>query len=225
MDLVKCCYLVVLIRNIKSFCYVRTPNKCSHHIHIRKVLHGQIFSCNMIQFPPITLRVWKKIVLHTSLKMRIFCSIFRFQPHEFDECRFDVSLNDCAWYLRAETPLEKQRWLDFFEAHKRELNNGGGNNNSNSALRRHGSQVSLTSTTLSTTSSSSLRHGARSLREKLAEMETYRDILVRQVDTLQTYFDACAGHAREVNGNAGSSYRVFTGFSFRQPAVATPSSA
>lgn len=32
----------------------------------------------------------------------------------------------------------------------------------------------------------------RGLREKLAEMETFRDILCRQVDTLQSYFDACA---------------------------------
>lgn len=31
-----------------------------------------------------------------------------------------------------------------------------------------------------------------SLREKLAEMETFRDILCRQVDTLQRYFDNCA---------------------------------
>lgn len=30
------------------------------------------------------------------------------------------------------------------------------------------------------------------LREKLAEMETFRDILCRQVDTLQKYFDTCA---------------------------------
>lgn len=31
-----------------------------------------------------------------------------------------------------------------------------------------------------------------SLCEKLAEMETFRDIICRQVDTLQKYFDACA---------------------------------
>lgn len=30
------------------------------------------------------------------------------------------------------------------------------------------------------------------LQEKLAEMETFRDILCRQVDTLQKYFDSCA---------------------------------
>ena len=40
------------------------------------------------------------------------------QPHEFDECRFDVSVNDCVWYMRAESPEEKQKWLDFLEAHK-----------------------------------------------------------------------------------------------------------
>lgn len=33
---------------------------------------------------------------------------------------------------------------------------------------------------------------AYSLEEKLAEMETFRDILCRQVDTLQSYFDNCA---------------------------------
>lgn len=36
-----------------------------------------------------------------------------------------------------------------------------------------------------------------SLREKLAEMETFRDILCRQVDTLQKYFDACADVSKD----------------------------
>ncbi|TRZ08243.1 hypothetical protein HGM15179_018865 [Zosterops borbonicus] len=43
----------------------------------------------------------------------------------------------------------------------------------------------------SATSTSSFKKG-HSLHEKLAEMETFRDILCRQVDTLQKYFDACA---------------------------------
>ena len=30
------------------------------------------------------------------------------------------------------------------------------------------------------------------MREKLLEMETFRDILCRQIDTLQSYFDSCA---------------------------------
>jgi len=32
----------------------------------------------------------------------------------------------------------------------------------------------------------------RGLREKLAEMETFKEILSHQVDSLQNYFDACA---------------------------------
>ncbi|MEE6517205.1 hypothetical protein FKM82_027274, partial [Ascaphus truei] len=64
---------------------------------------------------------------------------------------------------------------------------------SESSLRRHGSMASLVSgaSGYSATSTSSFKKG-HSLREKLAEMETFRDILCRQVDTLQKYFDACA---------------------------------
>ncbi|XP_059403678.1 ceramide transfer protein-like isoform X4 [Carassius carassius] len=109
-------------------------------------------------------------------------------PHEFDECRFDISVNDSIWYLRAEYPLHRQQWIDTIELHKAE--SGYGSENS---LLRHGSQLSLTSAAsiLSTTSASSCKKGY-SLREKLAEMETFRDILCRQVDTLQKYFDNCA---------------------------------
>lgn len=46
---------------------------------------------------------------------------------------------------------------------------------------------------------------ARRLREKLMEMETFRDILCRQVETLQSYFDACssavAHYANVPNGH------------------------
>ncbi|XP_067378400.1 ceramide transfer protein-like isoform X4 [Channa argus] len=64
---------------------------------------------------------------------------------------------------------------------------------SETSLRRHGSMLSLTSaaSALSATSTSSFKKGHR-LLEKLAEMETFRDILCRQVDTLQKYFDSCA---------------------------------
>lgn len=44
--------------------------------------------------------------------------IFKLQPHEFDECRFDVSVNDCVWYLRAETKEDKQYWVDVLESFK-----------------------------------------------------------------------------------------------------------
>lgn len=44
-----------------------------------------------------------------------FCN---FQPHEFDECRFDVSVHDCVWYLRADSPEERNRWVETLEAYK-----------------------------------------------------------------------------------------------------------
>lgn len=109
------------------------------------------------------------------------------KAHDFDECRFDVSVNDCVWYLRAETADEKQRWVDSLETYKAESGYGSENN-----LRRHGSSISLASASLSGTSTSSFKKGGRGLREKLAEMETFRDILCRQTDTLQGYFDACS---------------------------------
>ncbi|XP_074991857.1 ceramide transfer protein-like isoform X6 [Calonectris borealis] len=109
-------------------------------------------------------------------------------PHDFDECRFDISVNDSVWYLRAQDPDHRQQWVDAIEQHKTESGYG-----SESSLRRHGSMVSLVSgaSGYSATSTSSFKKG-HSLREKLAEMETFRDILCRQVDTLQKYFDACA---------------------------------
>ncbi|KAM9694187.1 ceramide transfer protein isoform 2-T2 [Trichechus inunguis] len=109
-------------------------------------------------------------------------------PHDFDECRFDISVNDSVWYLRAQDPDHRQQWIDAIEQHKTESGYG-----SESSLRRHGSMVSLVSgaSGYSATSTSSFKKG-HSLREKLAEMETFRDILCRQVDTLQKYFDACA---------------------------------
>uniref|UniRef100_A0A3P9KX85 Ceramide transfer protein n=1 Tax=Oryzias latipes TaxID=8090 RepID=A0A3P9KX85_ORYLA len=109
-------------------------------------------------------------------------------PHEFDECRLDISVNDSVWYLRAHDPYHRNQWIDSIELHR--VDSGYG---SESSLRRHGSMLSLISATsgYSATSTSSFKKG-HSLREKLAEMETFRDILCRQVDTLQKYFDSCA---------------------------------
>ncbi|KRT83968.1 Pleckstrin homology domain containing protein [Oryctes borbonicus] len=111
------------------------------------------------------------------------------KPHEFDECRFDVSVNDCIWYLRADSVESKQLWVDALESYKAESGYGTGSENS---LKRHGSSVSLQSTTYSTASSSSFKRTGRNLREKLAELETFKDILCGQIDTLQQFFDICA---------------------------------
>ncbi|PFX23451.1 Collagen type IV alpha-3-binding protein [Stylophora pistillata] len=112
------------------------------------------------------------------------------QPHEFDECRFDVSVNDCMYYLRAPDMDLRQKWVDGLEAVKAAESGYG----SESSLRKGGSMLSLSSvTSLSTTASSSSFKKGRGLREKLMELETFRDIVCQQIDTLQSYFDACAG--------------------------------
>ncbi|KAJ8925974.1 hypothetical protein NQ315_009829 [Exocentrus adspersus] len=113
------------------------------------------------------------------------------KPHEFDECRFDVSVNDCVWYLRASSIDSKQVWVDALESYKVESGYGTGSENS---LKRHGSTVSLQSNSYSTASGSSFKRSSRNLREKLAELETFKDILCRQIDTLQKYFDYCVDH-------------------------------
>ncbi|OXA62811.1 Collagen type IV alpha-3-binding protein [Folsomia candida] len=108
------------------------------------------------------------------------------KPHEFDELRFDVSVNDCMWYLRCVTSEDKTRWVEGLERYKQESGYG-----SQTSLKRHGSAVSISSTTLSTTSASSVLKD-RGLKVKVAELETYRDILIQQIDTLQKYFDVCS---------------------------------
>ncbi|XP_076322975.1 ceramide transfer protein [Tachypleus tridentatus] len=115
------------------------------------------------------------------------------KPHEFDECRFDVSVHDSVWYLRTDCPEERNQWVEILEACKADSAYGSEN-----SLRRHGSAISLGSANLSTASVSSFKK-ARGLRVKLAEMETFRDILCRQVDTLQSYFDACADTVTAAN--------------------------
>ncbi|XP_029024423.1 ceramide transfer protein-like isoform X2 [Betta splendens] len=114
-------------------------------------------------------------------------------PHEFDECRLDISVNDSVWYLRTQDSDHRHQWVESIELHRADSGYG-----SESSLRRHGSMLSLTSATsgYSATSTSSFKKG-HSLREKLAEMETFRDILCRQVDTLQKYFDSCADVSKD----------------------------
>lgn len=110
------------------------------------------------------------------------------KPHDLDECRFDISVNDCTWYLRADSAEEKAHWVQALDAYKAE--------NSDVNLQRHGSSGSLQSTTLSTTSGSSFQR-CRGLREKLNEIETFQGILCNQVETLQKYFDQCVDIANE----------------------------
>ena len=101
--------------------------------------------------------------------------------HEFDTCRFEVCISDNVWYFRAEDDSERQQWVDVLDANKLDLEAV--------SLKRHGSSVSLGSGSVSSTTSFRKSHV---LKAKLSELETYKDILDKQVDTLQVYFDNCA---------------------------------
>lgn len=108
------------------------------------------------------------------------------EVHEFDNCRFDVNVGDCVYYLRADGPAEKQNWVEILESAKQAESGYGSEQNLPKAI----STLSLSSQP-SLRSSSSFQKSA-GLREKLMEIETFRDILCRQTDTLQAYFDSCA---------------------------------
>ncbi|KAL5292144.1 COL4A3BP family protein [Megaselia abdita] len=103
--------------------------------------------------------------------------------HEFDECRFDVSVNNNVWYLRAENSEDRGHWLEVLQSYKSDLSH---------SLRRHDSAMSLQSNNLSTVSGNSLKRHQKTLKEKVSEIETFKDILVGQIEGLQRYFDACA---------------------------------
>lgn len=47
-----------------------------------------------------------------------FVSLSLPQPHEFDECRLDVSVNDSVWYLRATDPEHRHQWINSIELHR-----------------------------------------------------------------------------------------------------------
>jgi len=115
------------------------------------------------------------------------------KSHEFDECRFDVAVNNsCVWYLRAETPEDKRNWIEVLQSYKQETVDGS------CGLRRHDSTASLQSNTLSVGGGGGADRST--LREKISEIETYNDILYNQIGTLQRYFDACSAQVELGNG-------------------------
>jgi len=101
--------------------------------------------------------------------------------NSIDEFRFDVSVGDCAWYLRCPSKAMKDEWVHALELHINHIDSAYGSDNS---LRKTGSVLSLGSLSLC-----SSKKGGSTLRDKINEIETFRDILMRQLETLQIYFD------------------------------------
>ena len=93
--------------------------------------------------------------------------------------------------MRANDPDDRERWIQAVEEHKQICISESGYG-SETSLRRHPSLGSLASTASASATSTGSFKRDRTLKEKLDELETYRELLSQQVSTLQTYFDACA---------------------------------
>ena len=104
--------------------------------------------------------------------------------HEYDELRFDVKLGNYAFYFRAQTIDEKQLWLDALEQSRIHLNESGYTSET-SSIRRHGSILSLNSQV--STNSICSRKSVTTMKERFQELETYRDVTTKQLETIQRY--------------------------------------
>lgn len=54
----------------------------------------------------------------SSSSFSLFCSnffVFK-QVFQYDDCRFDVSVGDCVWYLRGRCKDERDNWVEALEA-------------------------------------------------------------------------------------------------------------
>lgn len=105
-----------------------------------------------------------------------------------------MSLNDCAWYLRADSPVTKNHWIDVIDSFKAESGYGSENN-----LKRNGSSLSILSSNMSTMSPVFKKN--KGLQDKLSELIAFRSILINQIDRLQMYFDTCLADFASSNGN------------------------
>lgn len=118
------------------------------------------------------------------------------KPHELDELRFEVSVSDCVWYLRATSIEDRQRWIDALQLAKR-------SHQSLIIAEQNGRYDSA----MSLASASSLRKSGHNLKEKLAEMETFKDILSQQIDKLGAHIEQYG----KVGGSSEPNHLMATG--------------
>ena len=94
--------------------------------------------------------------------------------HEFDPCRFDVTIKDSTWYLRSSSAAERQQWIDVIEGNMLDRDSFSMQSDDSSLLLPPTSQNS-----------------EAEFKSKLTELKTLRNILTNQIDVLQRYFEAC----------------------------------
>eukprot|EP00117_Sycon_ciliatum_P003502 scpid29525/ scgid8268/ Collagen type IV alpha-3-binding protein; Ceramide transfer protein len=125
----------------------------------------------------------------------------RIEAHEYDPLRFDVAVNDSVYYLRCGTLEERQEWLELVKQAKliKQADQGySSDGTSLNSLQRAPSLMSVNSVmsvASNTSKSTATQTSSNRLKEKMLEMETFRDILNRQVDTMQGFFDQCSATA------------------------------
>jgi collagen type IV alpha-3-binding protein len=102
--------------------------------------------------------------------------------HDQDELRFDVSVLDSVWYLRAENVEDRHKWTDGIETYRMALKQQRLKPRN---LTRQGSIKSIGSV-----GSYQRKNGrVHKLEEKLEEIEMYRESLSRQIKNLRTCLD------------------------------------
>eukprot|EP00126_Sphaerothecum_destruens_P012691 Sdes_comp21742_c0_seq1m20312 len=125
-----------------------------------------------------------------------------------DELRFDIEIQDSVYYLRAETEDLQKLWLQHIRAAKAIVSEPSSDNLNvfSGGLVGHRRTSSLSSCNGLSSSEGNIFQGMNqgcgmsrnasskmvSFREKHQELETYRDILVRQTFQLQNYFEEAA---------------------------------
>ncbi|KAJ6219037.1 hypothetical protein RDWZM_004849 [Blomia tropicalis] len=145
--------------------------------------------------------------------------------HDIDECRFDIGVADCVWYLRASSVDECTRWVQAIQTQRNfyqgtcvadsgssnssMLNCPAGVHQSPSASSFVPSAASSTASGPTNYNDSLRRHesalslssitSCRSYKEQLSEMDTFRNILYQQIKTLQHYFDSSLQSTSLVN--------------------------
>ena len=84
--------------------------------NVNIVIDILLFSDRYIALKDGTL-VYYKSQLETDFGCRGAISIDKatIKSHELDELRFDVSVSDCVWYLRAQSVEDRQKWIDALE--------------------------------------------------------------------------------------------------------------
>lgn len=119
------------------------------------------------------------------------------KAHELDLCRFDISVNDCTWCLRAETEEDKQNWVDVLEGFRVESGYGSEHNLNSykpdnldiESIEQ--SEVALEDPEIVTLS--------KELKLKASELNTYKDILFHQVEKIQTFLDTAPSQSNGVS--------------------------